>query len=223
MSSYTLYDFITVQYHDEVERENAVERFKREVIDDFEKFLNEDCLDEFDAPLLVVSDIDIADVLHQSKHEIERFSHLHLVENPALHYKEGSLPELYMKEYDKIPPYGKKHGLVGNLMSSNVYRQAASFVYWITKLKPIVEIRTKKASTSPSVRRISFLEKFINEYFAFYVASGIICPVGMVKNDSKFEIEHTDLESFLHLLRFKNTSPESLALLLEFWFKNKET
>lgn len=211
--------FVFFDYHKIEEAQSAIEEFRTRLIDKFEKKLSINHLGEESGVQLVISELDLIEVLHQTKHEIERFSHLFLVSNPLLHFDDKSLiPDQFKKEHLKIPDDSQGYGLIGNVMTSNAYRQAASFVYWITKLKPILEVRVEDSSKFKP-ERIYFLQKYINEYFAVYVAFGIMRSAHKLGIESFSEITQTELDSFLHLLRYKNTSPESLAFFLEIWFK----
>lgn len=208
--------FFLYDYHDVKQAEHAVKTFITLFVDKFETLLSNKYFKNKKVEIRI-SDADLLDALHQAKHEIEGLSHLHLVTNIFAN-NTLNIPKAFLDERKKVPEDCQHYTLIGNIMTANSYRQAACFTYWLTKLKPILDIAIDDCAEFTD-KKINFFKTYINEYFAIYIAFGIMNSA-VSKQKSKFTINSSDVEHFLHLLRYKHTQPESLALLLSIWFKS---
>lgn len=211
---FTLYDF-----HDESQVACAIKEFNDKFIVEYENNLSKTHFNNQNVTI-TYSKLDLIETLHQSKHEIEGLSQLYFVEHPALNYKDKSiLPQSFLSQYKKLEKndIAQAWGLIGNLMTSNEYRQAACYAYWIVKLKPLIEIEVMNVPTE-SAAFLNHFKKYLNEDFALYIIVGLIFSA-IGKDKSLATLDGKDINNFLHILRYKHVTPEALAVFLELWLR----
>lgn len=210
--------FHLYDYHDIDEAKVAAEDFKETYILSFAGFLKDNHFKSHDEIIIRDSVPDIIDALHMAKHSLQHFSQLFQVQpNPFYQYDKNLLPKDFIEQHNELcKGSASGYGLIGNIGSCNGFKQAATYAYWISKLKPLLRLEVKPEPLDSEHK--NFFTTYLNEYFALHLAFAF-----STKEENKGKIKDVDwnhVEEFVRLLRCKDISVESLSIFFEIWVSN---
>jgi hypothetical protein len=211
--------FHLFDYNDTNQAKVAAKDFEDKFISSFARFLKKRHFKDHDTIEITESIPDIVDALHMAKHSVQYFSQLFQVQpNPIHKYDKDGLHKDFIGQHEELSRGGEcasAYGLIGNIGSCSGYKLAATYAYWISKLKPLLRLKVTPEPIDSEHK--DFFDIHLNEYFALYLAFGFSTKnyKGVIQ-----DVDWHHAEEFVRMLRYKDTSVESLSIFFEIWISN---